>query len=129
MKELSDSHIEKVISLLEKGKPLPEHYKDALISDLNKLKHSLLFDTKKEYELIYADKEREEEILADTMAVPLQTVKTFRNGEGTVPDLRSEARRIGTVPDSWTNMLIFGDNLQVLKTLLQMKEKRETKKC
>lgn len=31
MKELSDSHIDKVISYLEKGKPLPEHYKDALI--------------------------------------------------------------------------------------------------
>jgi len=72
MKELSDSHVDKVISYLEKGKPLPEHYKEALISDLSKLKHSLLFDTKKEYELIYADKEREEDILADTMAVPLQ---------------------------------------------------------
>jgi mRNA-degrading endonuclease YafQ of YafQ-DinJ toxin-antitoxin module len=46
MKELSESHIEKVISLLEKGKTLPEHYKDALISDLKRLKTSLLFDTK-----------------------------------------------------------------------------------
>lgn len=44
MKELSDSHIEKIISLLQKGKPLPEHYKEALISDLEKLKHYLLFD-------------------------------------------------------------------------------------
>ncbi|NCO67258.1 MAG: hypothetical protein COY75_02375 [Nitrospirae bacterium CG_4_10_14_0_8_um_filter_41_23] len=60
MKELSENHINKIISYLEKGKSLPEHYKEALISDLNKLKHSLLFDTKKEYELIYADKEREE---------------------------------------------------------------------
>lgn len=127
MKELAENHIDKVISYLEKDKPLPEHYKEALISDLRKLKHSLLFDTKKEYELIYADKEREEDILADTMAVPLQKVKTFRNGAGTVPDLRSEARRIGTVPAAWTNMLIFGDNLQVLKTLLQMKEKGRLK--
>lgn len=31
MKELSGNHIEKIRSLLEKGKPLPEHYKDALI--------------------------------------------------------------------------------------------------
>ena len=69
MKELPENHIEKIISLLEKGKPLPAHYKDALISDLKKLKTSLLFDTKKEYELIYANKEREEDILADTMAV------------------------------------------------------------
>ncbi len=112
MKELSNEQIEKIVSLLEKGKPLPEHYKEALISDLNKLKHSLLFDTKKEYELIYADKEREEDILADTMAVPLQKVKTFRNGKN---------------GNGWTNMLIFGDNLQVLKTLLQMKEKGKLK--
>jgi mRNA-degrading endonuclease YafQ of YafQ-DinJ toxin-antitoxin module len=61
MKELSNSHIEKIISLLENGKPLPEHYKEALINDLKRLKHSLLFDTKKEYELVYADKEREEQ--------------------------------------------------------------------
>ena len=100
MKELSDTHIEKIISLLEKGKPLPQHYKEALISQLGKLKNSLLFDTKKEYELIYADKEREEDILADTMAVPLQKVKTFLNGKN---------------GNGWTNMLIFGDNLQVLK--------------
>lgn len=95
-----------------KGKPLPNEYKDVLISQLNKLRHSLLFDTKKEYELIYADKEREEDILADTMAVPLQRVKTFLNGKN---------------GNGWTNMLIFGDNLQVLKTLLQMKEKGKLK--
>jgi site-specific DNA-methyltransferase (adenine-specific)/adenine-specific DNA-methyltransferase len=109
---LSDSHIEKIIACLIRGRPLPNEYKDALIPQLNKLKHSLLFDTKKEYELIYADKEREEDILADTMAVPLQKVKTFLNGKN---------------GNGWTNMLIFGDNLQVLKTLLQMKEKGKLK--
>ncbi|GIV34625.1 MAG: hypothetical protein KatS3mg031_2160 [Chitinophagales bacterium] len=46
------------------------------------------------------------------MAVPLQPVKTFRNGK--------EA-------NGWTNMLIFGDNLQVLKTLLQMKQEGKLK--
>jgi len=60
----------------------------------------------------YADKEREEDILADTMAVPLQPVKTFRNGQD---------------GNGWTNMLIFGDNLQVLKTLLQMKQEGKLK--
>lgn len=78
MKELSENHIEKIIGLLETGKPLPEHYKDDLIGDLKKLKTSLLFDPKKEYELIYSDKEREEDILADTMDVPLQKVKTLK---------------------------------------------------
>lgn len=114
MRKLSEQEIERIVSLLKEGKPLPEDYKN------------ILFGTKKEYELIYADKDREEDILADTMAVPLQKVKTFRNGDGTVPDLRSEARRIGTVPD-WTNMLTFGDNLQVLKTLLQMKQEGKLK--
>src|SRR5690349_23151127 len=66
--------------------------------------HVLFPSGKREYELVYAGKEREEEILADTMAVPLQAVRTFgRNGNG------------------WHNMLIFGDNLQVMKTLLDAK--------
>jgi len=127
MKELAENHIDKIISYLEKGKSLPEHYKEALISDLNKLKHSLLFDTKKEYELIYADKEREEDILADTMAVPLQKIKTFRNGGNPSP-LAGEGKGEGDFRgNDWTNMLIFGDNLQVLKTLLQMKDKGKLK--
>ena len=98
MRKLSEQEIERIVSLLKEGKPLPEDYK------------TVLFDTKKEYELIYADKEREEDILADTMAVPLQPIKTFGNGNG-----------------GWTNMLIFGDNLQVLKTLLQMKQEGKLK--
>ena len=58
-----------------------------------------------EYELAYGDKSTEEQILADTMAVPLQKISTF------------ERSRTG-----WHNKLIFGDNLQAMKTLLQMKE-------
>ena len=100
MRKLSEQEFERIVSLLKEGKPVPEDYK------------TVLFDTKKEYELIYAGKEREEDILADTMAVPLQPVKTFRNGED---------------GNGWTNMLIFGDNLQVLKTLLQMKQEGKLK--
>jgi len=100
MRKLSEQEIERIVSLLKDGKPLPEDYK------------AILFDTKKEYELIYADKEREEDILADTMSVPLQPVKSFRNGKK---------------PNGWVNMLIFGDNLQVLKTLLQMKQEGKLK--
>ena len=60
---------------------------------------------KREYELVYHGKDREEDIIADTLAVPLQPVRTFgRNGE------------------DWHNMLIFGDNLQVMKTLLEVKK-------
>jgi len=61
---------------------------------------------KREYELVYHDKEREEDIIAETLGVPLQPVRTFgRNGA-----------------NGWQNMLIFGDNLQVMKTLLDMKK-------
>lgn len=100
MRRFSDQEIERFVSLLKEGKPLPEDYKGSL------------FDTKKEYELVYADKEREQDILADTMAVPLQKIKTFRNGSSW---------------NEWTNMLIFGDNLQVLKTLVQMKDEGKLK--
>jgi site-specific DNA-methyltransferase (adenine-specific)/adenine-specific DNA-methyltransferase len=100
VRKLSEQEIERIVSLLKEGKPLPEDYK------------ANLFDTKKEYELIYADKEREEDILADTMAVPLQPAKTFRNGKKA---------------NGWANMLIFGDNLQVLKTLLKMKQEGKLK--
>ncbi len=63
---------------------------------------------KREYELVYYGKEREEDILADTLAVPLQPVRTF-----------------GAGPDGWRNMLVFGDNLQALKRLLEMKQRGE----
>lgn len=100
MRQLSEQEIERIESLLKEGKPLPEDYK------------AILFDTKREYELFYADKEREEDILADTMAVPLQPVKIFKNSRN---------------GNGWMNMLIFGDNLQVLKTLLQMKQEGKLK--
>ena len=100
MAKLSRKKIELINKYLKEGKSLPDDYKP------------LLFDTKKEYELVYADKEREEDILADTMAVPLQRVKTFRNGKN---------------GNGWTDMLMFGDNLQVLKTLLQMKQEGKLK--
>src|SRR5260370_10251289 len=60
---------------------------------------------KREYELVYHGKQREEDIIANTLAVPLQKVRTFgKNG------------------DDWHNMLIFGDNLQVMKSLLELKK-------
>ena len=90
MPRLSERDRERIIELLEKGEDLPLDYK-----------HILFPPEKREYELVYAGKQREEDILADTMAVPLQPIKTFgENGGG------------------WTNKLIFGDNLQVMKSLL-----------
>ena len=63
---------------------------------------------KQEYELVYCGKEREEDIVANTLAVPLQPVRTF-NVNGV----------------KWHNKLIFGDNLQAMKTLLEMKRRGE----
>ena len=99
MKKLSKDQIEFIIEQLKKGKSLPEEYK------------WLLFEGKQETELIYAGKTRDVDVLTETMAVPLQKVKVF----GEVKD------------NEWHNMLIFGDNLQVLKTLLKMKEEGKLK--
>ncbi len=90
MLKLSEKNRERIIQVLESGEELPVDYK-----------HVLFPPEKKEYELVYAGKEREEDILADTMAVPLQAVKTFGNNG-----------------NEWTNKLIFGDNLQVMKALM-----------
>ncbi len=80
----------RIIEILKSGEELPLDYKQTLFPP-----------EKKEYELVYTGKEREEDILANTMAVLLQPIKTFgKNGKG------------------WTNKLIFGDNLQVMKKLL-----------
>ncbi len=94
MSKLSKEEIEFITKCLKESKPLPDNYR-----------YIIPFETKKEYELTYEGKEREEDILADTMAVPLQPVKTFGNGN-----------------DGWTNKLIFGDNLQVLKALMDVTE-------
>lgn len=92
-RQVSQHVAEEAISFLQRGEPLPGDFRN------------VLFETKREYDLAYAAKEREADILADTMAAPLQVVKTF-----------------GENSDDWRNLLIFGDNLQVLKTLLQMKK-------
>jgi len=90
MTKLSKKDRQRIIEILESEEELPLDYK-----------HILFPPERKEYELVYASKEREEDILADTMAVPLQPIKTFgKNGDG------------------WTNKLIFGDNLQAMKSLL-----------
>ena len=94
MPDLTEYQRRQIIELLEQGQGLPLDYK-----------HLLFPPERQECELVYAGKEREEDILAETMAVPLQAVRTFGNNG-----------------DDWHNMLIFGDNLQAMKTLLQWKE-------
>lgn len=66
---------------------------------------------RREYELTYYGKETKEQIIAQTYAAPLQEDRRF-SGNGL---------------SDWTNMLIFGDNLQVLKSLLEMKKNGKLK--
>jgi site-specific DNA-methyltransferase (adenine-specific)/adenine-specific DNA-methyltransferase len=66
--------------------------------------------SRREYELTYYGKETSQNIIANAMAVPFQIEKTFSNRG-----------------DDWQNKLIFGDNLQVLKRLLDMKKEGSLK--
>src|SRR4051794_5506479 len=84
---LSEEQIEQVTGRLRAGKALPPYL----------LPH--LFERPREYELSYAGKMRAVDVVAETMALPLQPVKTF-----------------GDADSAGGNMLVLGDNLQVLRT-------------
>ncbi len=94
MATLSEKQRREIVGYLEAGQEIPDDYK-----------HVLFPPERREYELVYAGKEREEDIIANTWGVPLQAVKTF--------NLPKKGPR-----QEWTNRLIFGDNLQVMKRLL-----------
>jgi len=96
---LSAEEIDRLVSKLTRGEFLEDYYRP------------LLFREAKEVELAYAAKESKSQILSSTMAVPLQPLKRYGDAaEG-----------------AWTNKLVVGDNLQVLKTLLEMKNRGELK--
>ena len=93
---------EYLIRCIQEGIEIPQEYK-----------HILFPTIQKEYELVYAGKMRKEDILSDTdevSNVPLQIERTF-NGEDHP-----------TSYENWKNLLIFGDNLQVLKTIYYDKD-------
>lgn len=102
MEKLNKHDIEFLIDCLKNGKEIPEVYKYAI------------FPTKqKEYELVYAGKMRKEDVLADTeeaKPVPLQIEKVF-NG-----------KKYPLYSKDWHNLLVFGDNLQILKTFDENKD-------
>ena len=95
---LNNYEVQDIIEKLQKGDMLPDDYKYKL------------FPTKqKEYELVYGGKMRKEDILVNedgVFPVPLQVDKVY-NGD-------REA-----FADGWRNMIVFGDNLQFLKTVYQ----------
>jgi site-specific DNA-methyltransferase (adenine-specific)/adenine-specific DNA-methyltransferase len=98
MKELSVQEREFLMECLAKGEAFPDDFNERLFPN-----------TQKEYELRYAGKMRKEDLLADedgSFAVPLQVEKVY-NGK------RKK------YPDDWQNMIVFGDNLQLLKTIFK----------
>lgn len=109
MKNLNENDIKYIVELLKQWETLPVKYKEVLFGREIE---------KKEYELKYAGKEREEDIIANTYASPLQKVKTYN------PDSVIDHKEFVREPETKDqfvgryNKLIFWDNLQVLKTLL-----------
>lgn len=81
-----------LIKILASGNSIPETYKDIIFPTINK-----------EYELSYAGKMRAEDVLScndGVYSMPLQIEKTFKTDES-----------------EWNNIICFGDNLQLLKTI------------
>ena len=92
---LKDNEREYLMELLKNGNDIPYDFKNKLFPLVNQ-----------EYELAYAGKMRREDILANedgSFPVPLQVERTY--GE--------------SGDDSWKNLLVFGDNLQFLKSIYQ----------
>ena len=102
MEKLRKEQIEFLVECIKSGKEIPEAFK------------YVIFPTKqKEYELVYAGKARKEDVLADkeeAKPVPLQIEKVF-NGK-IYPLFQKD----------WHNLLVFGDNLQILKTFYEDKD-------
>ena len=82
-----------LIDLLKNGNDIQYDFKNKLFPLINH-----------EYELTYAGKMRREDIIA--------------NEDGSFPVPLQVERSYGEVSDSdWRNLLVFGDNLQFLKTI------------
>ena len=86
---------QRIIEILESGEMLSSEWAPIVFPK-----------QRRECELVYHGKAREEDILLETMSVPLQQNRLF-----------------GSNGNDWHNKLIFGDNLQVMKSLLEDKEK------
>ena len=94
---LSKAEKDYIINLIDSGETIPDDFK-----------HKLFPIEHKEYELAYAGKMRKEDLLANddgSFPVPLQIEKVFSGSEH--PEYA----------DGWRNMIVFGDNLQFLKTI------------
>jgi len=101
---LTDNEIRDITKLLEKGEPLPEHFR------------FLLFEDKREVELVWNGKTNE----VCNVVLPFQTIEH-------VDEPRSEkemklqgelfSQDTGRQLKGWTNKLIWGDNKLILSSL------------
>jgi hypothetical protein len=118
--ELTDADKRDLIKLIEQGKPLPEKYR------------FILFDDKREVELVWNGKSRE----VCTAILPFQTLEHIdeprkeSSGTGVSPvcsGTHGQDARATIQPDlldlsgrqirGWTNKLIWGDNKLILSSL------------
>jgi adenine specific DNA methylase Mod len=100
--ELSDTEKRDLILLIQQGKPLPEKYR------------FLLFDDKREVELVWNGKTRE----VCTTILPFQTLEHIdepRKEKQEDEELALDTR--GRQIQGWTNKLIWGDNKLILSSL------------
>jgi DNA modification methylase len=98
---LTGQEKKKIIELIEAGKILPAVYKSKLFDRDD----TEFIEATKDYRLVYKDKARKEDIIAQTPVAPFQKIRSFNSDH--------------PFEDDWRNMLIFGDNLLALKTLYE----------
>jgi adenine-specific DNA-methyltransferase len=100
--ELTDAEKRDIIKLIEQGKPLPERFR------------FLLFEDKREVELVWNGKSRE----VCTAVLPFQTLEHIdepRQEKAATEELSLDTG--GRQMKGWTNKLIWGDNKLILSSL------------
>ena len=96
---LSQAERNRLVALIQEGKPLPLKYRSALFADDD----AEYVEATKDYRLVYKGKISKEAVLRTTPAAPLQQIRSFNTDN--------------PFDDDWRNMLIFGDNLLALKAI------------
>jgi site-specific DNA-methyltransferase (adenine-specific)/adenine-specific DNA-methyltransferase len=100
--ELSETEKRDLIQLIQAGKPLPERYR------------FLLFDDKREVELVWAGKTRD----VCTAVLPFQTLEHIDEPRKEAAELEELDLGSGGRPlKGWCNKLIWGDNKLILSSL------------
>lgn len=99
MARLSQTERDRLVALIQEGKPLPMKYRAALFANDD----ADYVEATKDYRLVYQGKMSKEAVLRTTPAAPLQQIRSF-NADN-------------PFDDDWRNMLIFGDNLLALKAI------------